>query len=302
MKAKWLICLYDEDCIKIAHTAELLGYEVKSIGKYDNLEGKHWADAFDKNDCVVFMGSLQFARDVQKAALYGVMACNPEYMPKVWHQWVPGAICDFEFFKYKHYSQYIKNELLNWPYTLCTEANFFHMKDFLYSTHGNSDCIFVRPDSGFKNFTGLVVHEADFLRCYDTFDPYNDAKYDSSDRLVIVSEPANILKEYRLIVVDKKVVAGSTYRVYGNLESYNVENCPEYNHLVQYAEKIAEEIPHGCYVMDVALTQSVDYKVVELNSFSCSGMYDCDMKKVIPAVSAWAEKQWEEWREQCADW
>lgn len=279
-KAKWLISLYDDNCEKIAQTIQYCGYEVKCVGRNDNLNNQRWWEAFASNDCVVFMGSLQFARDVEKRRTFFNSPVN----------WVPGAICDLNFFKYSNYSQYIGKDLLNWPYTIVNSKCFDDMRDWLFEVHGNSNCIFVRPDTGFKTFTGEVVYGEKLVNYDDYFNLYGKLE----GELVIVSEPKNLRAEYRIVIVEGKYISGSTYRLDGKLEQNNIDDCIEFEgELCDFCEKVAENIPHAVYVMDIGLVGD-EYKVIELNSFSCSGMYKCDMKKVIPAVSDWAYKEWKE--------
>lgn len=266
MTVNWLIAQYKEDDKKIAQIIEYLGYPVKMVGKYDNMENQHWAEAYPDESCVVFMGSLQFARDVFEQS-----------------SWYPGSLLDESFFRYRRYSQHILPYLLNFPYSITTYKAFRESHDHWFNCYGNSDCIFVRPDSGFKIFTGQVLYK-------ERKDRLDEWEQIPDDSLIIVSEPRNIIAEYRAVIVQGKVISTSMYKAGSKhdeacIDSYDMG-------LVDFAEKVAQDIPHEVYVMDIAeVTEG--FKVIELNSFSCSGMYQCDMMKVIPAVSEWAEKDYE---------
>jgi glutathione synthase/RimK-type ligase-like ATP-grasp enzyme len=40
------------------------------------------------------------------------------------------------------------------------------------------------------------------------------------------------------------------------------------------------------YVIDICLTDKDEYKVLELNSFSCSGLYDCNPNIIVYVVES----------------
>lgn len=45
--------------------------------------------------------------------------------------------------------------------------------------------------------------------------------------------------------------------------------------------------------MDVCESNG-DFHILELNSLSCSGLYDCDLAEVVKVLSATAESEWKE--------
>jgi hypothetical protein len=66
------------------------------------------------------------------------------------------------------------------------------------------------------------------------------------------------------------------------------------------AQKVAEAEWQAdrVYICDVALVDSAPYeggtkqaKIIELNAFSCSGLYACDTYKIVEAVSKAAEQE-----------
>ena len=63
---------------------------------------------------------------------------------------------------------------------------------------------------------------------------------------------------------------------------------------MSYAEEVAQVFePEICFVVDIATIKSgTELKLLELNSFSCSGIYSCDTDKIVESVNRVA---WEEW-------
>ncbi len=152
---------------------------------------------------------------------------------------------------------------------------------------------FIKPNKGFKEFTGFVVKPESFA---DEISSMNQLMHVDPESLVVVAEPKNIHSEYRYVIVDGKVVTGSEYRW------DNVLDVRSDTHTM--ADEMAEAVanwswqPDRVYVVDVALetwstqnqfnsgrTLSIRPKIVELNAFSSSGLYAMDTGKIVEAVS-----------------
>ena len=72
---------------------------------------------------------------------------------------------------------------------------------------GEPDRVFVRPDSALKPFAGRVVETAKLTLAALDFGFY----YDDQDLPVVVAPVRQIGREWRYVVVDRTVVAGSEY-------------------------------------------------------------------------------------------
>jgi hypothetical protein len=142
---------------------------------------------------------------------------------------------------------------------------------------------FVRPDSGAKPFTGFVV------------EPNGRRKIESliqsigPETLVVVAPKKNITAEWRYVVCDGKIVAGSRYLP---------DESADYHDLsFRLAEVIASQEwqPDRCYTVDIVQHDGRVY-LLEINSFSCASFYSCDLASIVNFASLAAEK---EWREYC---
>ena len=101
------------------------------------------------------------------------------------------------------------------------------------------------------------------------------------NEIVIVSPIQTIISEYRIVVVNRKVVTGCQYMK--NEWMQLSTECP--TEALQLAQLIADHQyqPDPAYVVDVA--QTLDgYKVIELNAFSTADWYACDISKIILAI------------------
>src|SRR5204863_2899343 len=101
--------------------------------------------------------------------------------------------------------------------------------------------------------------------------------------LVLVAEPRNVEREWRLVVAQGAVVAASQYFVRGDLNT--APGCPA--EVRSFAERVLTQVawrPDPLFMLDVCESEGA-LRVVELNSFSCSGLYDCDLAPVVAAAS-----------------
>lgn len=162
-------------------------------------------------------------------------------------------------------------------------GDYQNLKPFLFKSFGRNSDIFIRPDSGYKIFTGGLIAEQESMSHFLA----NSVVF--NNEIIIASEPANISREWRLVVCDKKIVASSQYQKNGLFDTE--EGCPKdvYDFATQ---AIQDWQPELCFVIDIA--ESNDLFVLELNSFSCSGLYECNLDEVVYHASLAAEKEFRE--------
>lgn len=232
---------------------------------------------------VVCYGSIDLVRHVRKNA-----------------PWVPGAYCDFDNMKCSTYYAHLGGHLLNKHYlmmpigdllrkwdNLAVSVPLFNDKElaFMKPTMVSESCgsVFVRPDSGTKPFTGQVISDCNELE--------QIIQRIGQEELVVVSTPKEITMEWRFVVCQGNVVTGSQYLPE---EHMNIPIC-----VWRFAQQIASESwqPDMCYTMDICKHRDGLY-LLEINSFSCAGLYQCYMPNVVKAVSRAAMNEWSEYYEQ----
>lgn len=144
---------------------------------------------------------------------------------------------------------------------------------------------FIRPNSGFKTFAGMVVD------AHDVHHQLSGSQQLTSvmpDTICLVAPVIELKGEFRFLVVGGKVVDGSEYRWDGKLDirlDYDMDCFRMADRMAQHSWQ-----PDAIYTCDVALTDKGP-KIIELNSFSCAGLYAMNKRKVVDAVSKFA------WRE-----
>jgi hypothetical protein len=156
-------------------------------------------------------------------------------------------------------------------------------KDFLFQCLGKNDLLFVRPDSPLKLFTGQTISLDDFNKDYE-FIGFNGFP---PETIIVVSVARKLVAEWRFIVADGKIVAGSQYKDDGKLISIPASDAGAF----AFAHQIVSTgyKPDPVWVLDVGLINDRSYRVVETGGFSFAGLYACDKDAVVQAVSSTAE-------------
>lgn len=152
---------------------------------------------------------------------------------------------------------------------------------------GRTGTIFIKPDTDTKEFAGSVFATEAFDQWYAGM--LDSGYLDGNDFPVVVSAPKKLGCEWRVVVVDGKIVTSSLYRQYQMVKAER-NIIPEVEAIVMEAH--ARFVPADAYVIDIAQVGD-EYKVIEYNTLNSAGLYDCDARAVIDAVSAFVEKTYD---------
>ena len=216
--------------------------------------------------CVIGYGTFPFARQIMLHL-----------------QWLPGAWCAAENLDcatyYAHYGGY----LLNQNYAILAGVEAIRQRDWLFSVFGRGGRVFIRPTSCLKLFVGRCVDRESFAAALAP------ARYDPTT-LVVVAAPQSISREWRLVVIDGQVVSGSQYAVNGSRAI--TADCP--TEVREFAESMLTAVrwrPDPAFMLDVCESAGRLW-LVELNSFSGSWLYGCDLRAVVAAAGELAERTW----------
>ena len=275
MKAKWVVENYESD-----DSLQPLINEIKrqekdlTIVKFEIYEDVNPLP-YTPGDCVVFYGTLNLGRKLQKESA-----------------WVPGVYCNFQNMCCNTYYSYWAKYLLNSDYIMLPIMEIKRRKDDIFNEFGVDDCIFLRPNSGAKSFTGQILKKEEIERDFDLLGRYSGKDLDRI--IAIISSPKVIQKEWRCVVVNGRVIAFSQYMSDGKLDVKMEIDADAYC----LADKIAKEEwqPDNVYVLDICRSND-EYFLLEANSFSCSGLYDSDPEPIVREVSLAAEREYKEYIE-----
>lgn len=279
MNAKWLICNLGKD----DHIQQLF-YGVKESGREAEVVSlKEFAEMVETLDeqraCIVTAGSIWMNGEIRKM--------RPNWVGN-WHD---ESLYDCTRY-YSCWGPYITQQ----NYLMLPFAEMCRRKDWLYSTIGEGDKVFFRPNSGGKEFTGAAIDKG----CFDSWAKHVSGVEFShevlrKDLLCVAAKPLKINKEFRLLIKNGKVVTGSTYRMAMHSWMEPLEDAGEKDDIIKFSEDLLAKnlmkLP-PVHVLDIAVEMD-RISVLEVGCFCCAGLYKCDRRKIALAVSEAAEEEYE---------
>jgi hypothetical protein len=190
--------------------------------------------------------------------------------------WHPGGWCSSENLDCAAYYPHFDNFLLNGRHEILPGVAAIREKDRLFHEFARDGHVFARPTSVHKLFVGRLIAEEDFETALAP------TRFDSDSR-VVIAPPRELGREWRVVVSGDEVIAGSQYADRG-AESIQ-SSCPD--EVIDFAAAVLANVrwrPDEILMLDVCETDE-GLRLVELNSFSCSWLYVCDIAPVVSGAS-----------------
>lgn len=265
MTPRWILQknIYKEDFDKVVNVVKEFGFKYEAI------------------DVIPFSEYLQLIEPYNGPTIaYG----STTLMRLAYKEWIPGIWFDEDSFRPSEWERVFFHNCLNYGSVILT------LRAVLDNWKG--DKLFIRPNSDHKLFSGGVFMKGDFYDWYSRVKSLIDSGTYvnlSLDTLVSVAPFKPIDAEWRFFIADRLVIAGSQYRLNGQLKpSININSKA-----LDLAELVATNYwqPAPAYVVDIALSEG-EYKIIEFNTFNCAGFYKCNIKEIIWGASLLATKEW----------
>lgn len=195
--------------------------------------------------------------------------------------WSPGVFCATDAFRCSAWYPRAARWLLHTRHIVLPAKTLVAAPDRAFEQVGAGERAFLRPDSPLKPFAGRVLaREAVTLAALD-----HGFYYDEDDLPVVVAPVRTVGQEWRFVVVENDVVAGSGYLAEGR----RAVGIPPESAAWRFAAEVAAALvpPEPVYVLDVCETPE-GLHLLELNPFSGADLYACDLDAVVAAVGGWA--------------
>ena len=148
--------------------------------------------------------------------------------------------------------------------------------------------LFVRVDSPLKGFCSFSLDPEAKLPKHVTTE--------AATTMLLLAKSQQLAREWRFIVRRGQIVDGCQYAEHGQLQRFAKGYPQAAADCALKAANLSWQ-PDPIYMLDVAQTSKSngdpEYKVVEVNPFSASDFYDCDIPKVVAAATAEAEQAFE---------
>ncbi len=146
---------------------------------------------------------------------------------------------------------------------------------------------FVRPVDDSKELAGNVMTSADIVAMCETLLVLSEDEIPAGslrhDTLLMLSEPVKVLREWRLWVVDQRVVTWSLYREAGRVV-YREEIDDD---VLAFAQRMVDINPGyaPAYVLDVCRTAD-GLKLLETNCINAAGFYAADLFRLAASLDS----------------
>ncbi len=148
---------------------------------------------------------------------------------------------------------------------------------------GLDKLIFIRPDTNDKVFHGGLAEVDDDIQAKtcETLD---------LEQMIVIGEPINVLKEFRFVCIDGKIVTGSEYTThYDTLIQTELKSI--YDKEWVFAQRVANSYRlDTAFVIDIARVRGGDLKLVEYGSINCAGFYKCNKEIIVDEIQKLLKK------------
>lgn len=210
---------------------------------------------------VIFHGSLNSAARIKSS-----------------RTWKPRSFCNASAFHCSSWYPSANDWLIHRKWRCVSAYLLVSQSDEILRSLDSTEAVFVRPDSPLKPFSGRVLQRDQVsLKALD-----HGFYFDDDSIPVIVAPVRRIEREWRYVIVDRSVVAGSAYEANGRVA---IADDPS-GHPWNFAQEIASKLtpPEPVYVLDLCESDNSLY-LLELNPFSGADLYSCKADDVVAAVS-----------------
>lgn len=148
---------------------------------------------------------------------------------------------------------------------------------------------FIRDAFGHNIIKGKVKKtNEEFLQLYSSnFGRSLGKNKIDDDYPMVVARPKNIESEYRFFVVKNRIITASMYMFNGQFWIKNIDDISDSlnNKLWNYAQKMIQKYsPDESFVIDIAILENTEMKVLECNCINCSGFYSIDIDKLVKTL------------------
>lgn len=190
--------------------------------------------------------------------------------------WKPGV---FDLFDYDMvYCDFMwQDEMLN------GDCIFVTIKESYFEFTVDNPLFFIRPVKDSKDFAGDVFNCNEWKDFTENVDKGDDMYGLTSETEIIMATPKNIIREYRIWVVDGHVITGSQYKIDGRVNYYGVIDNDIWSYADKMTKMIGNDLPRA-YVMDIALLKDGNKKIIEFNTFNAAGLYNANVGKIVDAI------------------
>lgn len=230
---------------------------------------------FHAIDIIPFTSTLPPFDKTRRSIIYGsttfnAIAANDPVLRE-------GVFFDEQQFSIENYIKHWGRHMLNYEAKITTFQSLIDNSEY-----PEDKLLFIRPNDDNKSFAGELKQYYQIRAWFSQLSAIDNSLLSPKSKIV-VSEPYNIQYEWRLWIVNKRVIAASKYRQYFKLKKE--AGCPDA--VIDFAvDRCKEYTPHDVFVMDVCLCGDA-YYIVECGCMNGAGFYKANIEDIIREVSAY---------------
>jgi len=192
-----------------------------------------------------------------------------------------GVFYNLDTFQMKNYVDQWREHILNNEGQLIKFGQLNELKS------NKDQSWFIRPNHDGKEFSGRVDTFQELTKWSSKVCSLGLPDFNSETEIWI-SKPKEIKKEWRLFIVDDKIVSACRYMKNGKLDESETDIPKE---MLNFAEaRIKEYRLDDVYVMDIAEIAE-GFKLIECNCFNGTGFYKHDIEEIVGAVNEFMRRK-----------
>lgn len=192
--------------------------------------------------------------------------------------WIPGSFCPVDRFNCSSWYDMARPWLVHSNWLICPANELVADPVGISASLQSEGQLFVRPDSPLKPFSGRVIEtNALTLKALD-----HGYYYDDETLPVVVAPVQTINDEWRFVVVNQQVIAGSAY----DPATRKPKSVALESDAAIFASTVASQMepPSAVYVLDICRCNE-QFRLLELNPFGGADLYACDATAIVEHVS-----------------
>lgn len=227
-------------------------------------------------DCEAYNGDINNAPQLEIDPNQPIVICGATSLSRISQSkgWYPGTFLnnnfDYEIWK----DGFGSDNILN------SDAVVGPVRQ-LANIHKHDD-VFIRPVHDSKAISGTVMTSAQFDDWQQQISQIDEEEFQPlhKNTVMLLSSVKQIYNEFRIFVVDGKVVTASMYKMGDQvIASPDVDQC-----VIDFAQRMVDIWqPAIAFVIDVADTPQ-GFKIIEINNINSAGFYEADVFKIIDAI------------------
>jgi hypothetical protein len=189
--------------------------------------------------------------------------------------WKSGVFFNPHKFSPEQYFEHWGGKMLN------SDCSLVALRDVDKLPYAPDERVFIRPNDDLKFFAGGVVTFEHLLSMKQNATDSVDEPINLSSTILVAAQK-HICAEWRLFMIGTQFISGSQYLP--KASSFVPQE------VIDFACASASEwTPENVFVIDIAMLEDDNLRIIECNCFNGSGFYESNLNQIVRQVSLYAK-------------